>query len=322
MWKFKLDQISDFLQKFPKLDLGRQLLAVSCLLLALLYPGHNNLQTIVINPGLIRAYTIPSVTPDLYPASDGVSTPPHSARAIVVQDVASRTILYSKNPDTLYLPASITKVMTALVALDHWTDLDAVITVKNEDRAIGQTIDLVKGESISLKNILYGLIVHSGNDAALAIADNYPGGYTAFVKAMNDKARALHLDRTTFKNPSGVEQYGHVTSARDLAILSSYAMENDVIADMAQTKLITITDVTSQIVHTLETTNELLGVVPGLIGLKTGWTDNAGECLVSYVERDGHKIVVVVLGSLDRFGDSSALIHWAYAHHDWITPSI
>lgn len=333
MWNFKHDQIRDFILRFPKLDLSRQLLVISCLLLAILYPGHNRLQTVVINPGPVRAYTLPVITPLLYPQSDGTKIPYHSARAVVIQDEDSKTILYSQNPDTQLLPASITKVMTALVALDHWRDLDTVITVKNEDRAIGQTIDLVKGESITLKNILYGLIVHSGNDAALAVAENYCApsgangevgscGYPAFVRAMNDKAKELHLDHTTFKNPSGVEQYGHVTTARDLAVLASVAMDNPIIADMAQTKLITLTDVTGTIVHRLETTNELLGVIPGMIGLKTGWTTNAGECLVSVVERDGHKIVVVVLGSLDRFGDSAALINWAYAHHDWIIPNI
>lgn len=320
MWKPKL--LKEFVSRHKKLDLSRQLLAVSCMLLAILYPGHNSLQTIVLNPGRLRAYTLPAITPVLYPQSDGTKIPYHSARAVVIQDVGGKTILYSKNPDTQLLPASITKVMTALVALDHWHDLDTVITAKNEDRAIGQTIDLVKGESITLKNILFGLIVHSGNDAALAIADNYPGGYSAFVNAMNVKAEQLHLDHTTFKNPSGVEQYGHVTTARDLAILAGIAMENPVISELAQTQLITVTDTTGTIVHRLETTNELLGVIPGLIGLKTGWTTNSGECLVSYVERDGHKIIVVVLGSLDRFGDSAALINWAYTHHSWITPEL
>ncbi len=320
MWSTKV--FREFLLVFKKLDFSLQLLALSCMLLAFLYPGQNALQTIVLNPGLTRAYTLPSITPVLYPHSNGTKVPYHTARAVVIQELGSKTMMYSKNPDTLLLPASITKVMTALVALDYWSDLDTVITVKNEDRAIGQTIDLVKGESITLKDILYGLIVHSGNDAALAVAENYPGGYIAFVKAMNDKARDLHLDHTTFKNPSGVEQYGHVTTARDLAVLAAVALDNKIIAEMAKTKLITVTDVTGQIVHRLETTNELLGVIPGLAGLKTGWTDNAGECLVSYVERDGHKIVVVVLGSLDRFGDSATLINWAYAHHNWIIPTI
>lgn len=320
MWNFKLFQ--DFILRFRNLDLSRQLLAVGCLLLVFLYPGHNQLQAIVLKPGPVRAYTIPTVQAELYPGSDGVVAPKLSARAIVVQDAVSKTIMYSKNPDLRLMPASITKVMTALVALDYWQDLETVIEVKNEDRAIGQTIDLVKGERITLQNILYGLLVHSGNDAALAVADNYKGGYSAFVEAMNAKAKELHLDNTTFKNPSGVEQYGHLTTARDLAILAATALQNPIIAEMAQTKQIVVTDVTGTITHDLETTNELLGVIPGMKGLKTGWTTNAGECLISYVDRDNHKIITVVLGSFDRFGDTADLIDWAYSHHRWITPEL
>ncbi len=322
MWKFNHQTHRDFLLRFPKLDLSRQMLAVSCMLLAITYPGHNQLQTIIVHPGPVHAYELPVVSPALYPLSDGIRVPYVTARAVVIQDVASKTLLYSKNPDLVALPASLTKLMTALVALDYWSDLNDVVTVKNEDRAIGQTIDLEKGEVITINNLLYGLIVHSGNDAALALAENYSGGYDAFVKAMNDKAKSLHLDHTFFKNPSGVEQYGHVTTARDLAVLAMVAINHPVIADMAKTKLVTITDTTGQITHHLETTNELLGVVPGLIGLKTGWTTNAGECLISYVDQNNHKTIIVVLGSLDRFGDSAKLIDWVYSHHNWITPDI
>lgn len=318
MWNFKL--FCKFILRYSKLDLARRLLAFSFLLLAFLYPGQNSLQTIVINPGQIRAYSLPAISPALYPQSDGVKVPYVSSRAVIVQDVSSKTIMYAKSPDTLLLPASLTKIMTALVALDYWSDLDTIIEVKNEDRAIGQTIELERGEHITIKNILYGLLVHSGNDAALALAENFPGGYSTFVAAMNAKAKELHLDHTTFKNPSGVEQYGHTTTARDLAVLAAYAMQNQVIANMAQTNRIVVTDITGSISHDLETTNELLGQITGLKGLKTGWTTNAGECLVSFVERDGHQIVVVVLGSLDRFGDSTALINWAYNHHNWIIP--
>ncbi len=320
MWKLDFKNFTKFIISLRNLPVSNYLLASSVYLLAFLYPGQNSLQTIVINPGSVRAYSLPVISPTLYPLSDGVKAPYVSSRAVIVQDVSSKTMMYSKSPDTLLLPASITKVMTALVALDHWSDLDTVIEVKNEDRAIGQTIKLEQGERITIKNILYGLLVHSGNDAALALAENFPGGYAGFVSAMNQKAKDLHLDHTTFKNPSGVEQYGHSTTARDLAVLAAYAMQNPIIANMAKTKLITITDITGQIIHRLETTNELLGVIPGVIGLKTGWTTNAGECLVSYVERDGHKIVVVVLGSLDRFSDTTVLINWAYNHHNWIIP--
>ncbi len=321
MWKLNL--FMEFLSGFKKMNHSRQLLATSCLLLAILYPGHNTLQSFVIHPGPVRTYSTPQL-PNLvlYPESDGTRTPGTSARAVVAQDLVGKSILFSKNPDTPMLPASITKLMTALVALDNWRDLSTIITVQNEDHAIGQTIDLIHGEKITVQNILYGLLVHSGNDAALALADNYPGGYRAFVKAMNDKAKELHLDHTVFKNPSGVEQNGHVTTARDLAILGASALKNQEIGRIAQIKSITVTDIHGKIIHKLDTTNQLLGRIEGLKGLKTGFTDNAGECLVSYVERGDHKVVIVVLGSLDRFGDTTKLINWIYNHHTWVTPEI
>jgi D-alanyl-D-alanine carboxypeptidase (penicillin-binding protein 5/6) len=295
-------------------------LAVSFFLLVFLYPGHNILQKIVLNPGVVKSYDIPVISPELYPLSDGIKAPSVSAKSVIIQDDVGKSILYSKNPDMYMMPASITKVMTALVALDHWDDLSVVIEVKNEDRAIGQSIDLVKGERITIQNILYGLLVHSGNDAALAVADNYAGGYSAFVDAMNAKAKELHLDHTTFKNPSGVEQYGHVTTARDIAVLASYALKNPEIARIVGMRRIVVT--TYQVSSSMtETTNELLAI-EGLKGLKTGWTSGAGECHVSYIDRDGKRIIIVVLGSFSRFGDTRALVDWVYSHHSWITPEL
>jgi D-alanyl-D-alanine carboxypeptidase (penicillin-binding protein 5/6) len=320
MWDYKL--FFKFLFRFKKLELSRKLLAVSFFLLVFLYPGHNTLQKIVLNPGVVKSYEIPVISPELYPLSDGIKAPNLSAKSVIIQDDVGKSILYSKNPDMSMMPASITKVMTALVALDHWSDLSVVIEVKNEDRAIGQSIDLVKGERITIQNILYGLLVHSGNDAALAVADNYAGGYSAFVDAMNAKAKELHMDHTTFKNPSGVEQYGHVTTARDIAVLASSALKNPEIARIVGMRRIVVTDVSGLIIHDLETTNELLGEIEGLKGLKTGWTSGAGECLVSYIDRGGKRIIIVVLGSFSRFGDTRALVDWVYSHHNWITPEL
>jgi len=322
MWKFNTKTISQFVEFLRILSLDRKFVIIGMFLLIFLYPGQNALQTLIINPGTVRAYSIPSPSLVLYPKNDGVKAPYVSAHSVVIQDVIGKTIMYSKNPDTLFMPASITKVMTALVALDEWSDLDTIIEVKNEDRAIGQTIELQKGERITLKNILYGLLVHSGNDAALAVADNYPGGYLAFVDAMNQKAKDLHLDHTTFKNPSGIEQYGHLTTSRDLAVLAATALQNPTISSMVEIQRIVVTDITGTIFHDLITTNELLGQIDGLKGLKTGWTENAGECLVSYIDRDGEKVVMVVLGSLDRFGDTRLLVDWAFNHHNWITPDL
>ena len=320
MWNFKL--FRDFLFRLPKLDFPSQLLAFSFLLLAFTYPGQNSLQTIVISPGTVKSYDVTLPALSLYPKSDGTKAPYVSARGVVIQDASSKAVLLAKNPDTLLLPASTTKIMTALVARDYWSDLNATVTVQNEDRAIGQTIELQKGETLTVGDMLKGLLIHSGNDAALAIADNYPGGYAAFVAAMNAKAKSLHLDHTVYKNPSGVEQYGHVTTPRDLATLASIAMSDPVIVDIVSTKFTIVSDITGKYSHPLESTNELLGIIPGLKGLKSGWTTRAGEFLVSYVERDGYAVVIVVLGSLDRFGETALLVDWVYGHHQWVLPAI
>lgn len=320
MWKFDFKNFIKFIVFLRNLPVSHYLLASSIYLLAFAYPGQNSLQTIVLTPGPVKSYNLGSPSFFVYPVSDGTPAPALSARGIVVQDAGSKALLLAKNADTLLLPASTTKIMTALVALDYWFDLDTVIEVKNEDRAIGQTINLQQGERLTVGSLLKGLLVHSGNDAALALADNYSGGYSDFVSAMNAKARSLHLDHTVYKNPSGIEQYGHLTTPRDLATLASVAMANPIIAEIVGTKYTLITDMSGETLHPLESTNELLGVIPGLIGLKTGWTTGAGECLVSYIERDGHAVVVVVLGSLDRFLDTTKLVDWVYLHHNWITP--
>lgn len=316
MWTRLKIATKNYLEYLFRLSFTNKILALSIILLTLMYPGQNYFQTLIVKPGPIRSYHIPDLPVTYYPVNDGTSVPSLTARAIVIQDAESKTLLYSKHPDSQMLPASTTKIMTALVALDYY-HLDQQLTVRNEDRAVGSTMELVKGEVITVESLLYGLLVDSGNDAALTLAENLPGGYEAFVAAMNAKARAYHLDSTTYRNVSGVESYGHFTTARDLAILASIAVNNPVINRIMQTKNITITDVSGEIVHQLVSTNELLGEVPGLMGLKTGWTQNAGECLVSYLERDGRRVVIVILGSADRFGETKQLVDWVYSHHTW-----
>ncbi|MFH2019635.1 MAG: D-alanyl-D-alanine carboxypeptidase family protein [bacterium] len=311
--------LDHYILTWKKLPRSRQLLALGALFLIILYPGQNYYQTLIIHPGVVSSYRLPPPPANQYPVSDGVPAPALSAQSIVVQDAHGKTLMFQKNPDISLLPASTTKIMTALVALDFYSLTD-ILVVQNEERAIGSTMKLVKNESITVENLLYGLLVDSGNDAALALADNYTGGYEGFVNAMNQKARSLHLDHTVYKNPSGVESYGHVTTARDLAVLASVAVENPIINRVMQTREITVTDITGKISHTMVNTNELLGEIDGLKGLKTGWTEHAGECLVSYVERSGHGVIIVVLNSLDRFGETTKLINWAFEHHSWQQP--
>ena len=154
MWNFDKKSLHEFKKWLTTLSTTHQLFVISFLLLAFLYPGHNQLQTIVINPGIVRSYEIPNITPTFYPMHDNVKAPFVSARSVVIQDVHSKTLIYAKSPDAVLIPASTTKIMTALVALDHWDNLETIIEVKNEDRAVGQTIELKKGQKITLKYML------------------------------------------------------------------------------------------------------------------------------------------------------------------------
>ncbi len=316
---FNLSTIHKFTSSFRSLSYSHQLLAVSYMLLAFLYPGHNTLQTTQINEGVVKGYEYHPLPTTDYPVSDKTIPPYTSASAVIVQDVQSKTLLHGYGIDSPLLPASTTKLMTALVTLSKYS-LDDVITIGSESMAIGHTMGLILGEEISVHDLLYGLLVESGNDAALALAEHHPGGYTGFVQEMNDLARTLHLDHTAFRNPSGVESYGHITTARDLAVLAAHALDNPTLRKIVNTESYSVSDRSGEFVHDLKNTNLLLGELEGVQGLKTGWTENAGECLVTYVEREGRGVIIVVLGSLDRFGDTENLVNWVYDHHTWVKP--
>jgi D-alanyl-D-alanine carboxypeptidase (penicillin-binding protein 5/6) len=247
----------------------------------------------------------------------GVKAPWLSARAAVVIDADDKTIVYAKNPDTKLLPASTTKIVTALVALEVYP-LDKIITVDSVHQT-GQVMKLRPGERISVENLLYGLLVESANDAATVLAQHFPGGEDAFIAAMNQKVKQLGLTNTNFTNASGLDAYGHYTSAHDLALIAAAAMTNPIFKKIVGTLGITVADADNTLTHDLETINELLGKVAGLSGVKTGWTELAGECFVAYVSRDGRNLISVVLGSSDRFGETTALINWVYSNYRWQT---
>ena len=176
---------------------------------------------------------------------------------------------------------------------------------------------LFQGEQITVENLLYGLLVFSANDAAEALALNYPGGYGAFIEAMNAKAKDLSMLNSYFLNPAGLDGSTQITTAEDLIRVSEVAMKNPEFAKIVGTKGVGFADTTGNIKYNLKNINELLGVVPGVLGVKTGWTENARENLVTYVERDGHKIMIAVLGSQDRFGETKELINWIFANYQW-----
>lgn len=255
-------------------------------------------------PYVINTYFIPDV----------------SAESVYIADINSFTPLYEKNAHTQFFPASTTKIITALVAIDTY-GLDDILTA-NRIISEGQTMGLVHGEKITFENLLYGLLVHSGNDAAYVIADNYPGGYEAFIAAMNAKAKSLHMTKSHFKNPAGLDDQRQVTSAYDLALAGRALLKNKELAKIVSTKSITISDVDYKYFHTLTNVNKLLGEIQGIGGLKTGYTLDAGENLVTFYKKEGRQFLIVILKSADRFADTTKIVNWINGNVDYINPEL
>jgi D-alanyl-D-alanine carboxypeptidase len=298
-----------------------------------LFPSQNWYATVQANhlSPQVQELDFPFLTVNSYPVNFTQTPPPAlTARSVAVVDRDSAVLIYGRNEKLQILPASTVKMMTALVAVEHY-HLNEVLRVGKLDKN-GQEIKLLEGEKMTVENLLYGLLVASANDAALVLAQNYPGGELAFVKAMNEKAKELNLNSTYFANPTGLDsnQEGEMfkdfsyTSALDLARLASFFLQNEFLLKIVSTPEITITDIDGKISHHLENINQLIGRFSGMKGIKTGWTEEAGECLVGYTERDGHGLITVVMGSQDRFGETVKLTDWVFSNFQWqkITPSI
>lgn len=224
--------------------------------------------------------------------------------------------MYEKSAHQRWYPASTAKIITALVAYDIYKT-DRVVTIQSSFDD-GQTMGLLPGEQITVENLLYGTLVHSGNDAAQAIAQI--DGATSFVERMNEKARSLHMNNTHFENPTGLHNPNQYSSAYDLALASRELLNNAYLAKIVSTKEIEISDTQYRVFHKLVNVNKLLGEIPGVGGLKTGYTPESGENLISlYRTRDGHEFIIVVLGSLDRFEDTKTLVSWIDGNTTFIT---
>lgn len=246
--------------------------------------------------------------PDSYPVL--------SAQGVVALDLESGITLYEKNPDAPLLPASTTKIITAMVSMDAFK-FDEVVTVGREVIVTGQKMGLYPGEQIKVEDLLKGLLIYSANDAAMALAYHYPGGYKSFVEAMNQKAINLSMNNTRFDNPVGLDGNLQRSTARDLARASEVAMRNPDFAKIVGMRDVVVTDITGKSVYSLKNLNVLLGSVEGVIGVKTGWTESARENLVTYIVRDNRKIVISLLGSQDRFGETRELIDWIMNNYMW-----
>ncbi|MBI4127414.1 D-alanyl-D-alanine carboxypeptidase [Candidatus Peregrinibacteria bacterium] len=240
-----------------------------------------------------------------------VAPAPISAKAVIAIDLESQTVLFRQNSDLKLPIASLTKLMTAYIALNE-EDPDALVTISaNAAATLGSRMGLRSGEQITVKNLLYGLLIASGNDAAVALAEYNAGDERNFVKKMNQKARQIGLDQTQYANSTGLDNGESYSTPHDLALLASYLIRDDTIREIVSLKTADVSG------HKLESTNTLLGQM-GIKGIKTGFTEAAGECLATLaVNPSGKEILIVVLGSTDRFYDTKILLDWIYRAYIW-----
>ena len=225
-----------------------------------------------------------------------------SAEHCILMDAVTDRVLYEKNADDRALIASTTKIMTALVVCEQANVLDRVRIPKAAVGIEGSSIYLREGEIMTVQELLYGLMLHSGNDAAVALAIYCGGTVEGFAQLMNDKAHRLGLTGTHFENPHGLDSPGHYSTARDMAVLAAYAMENPIFSKTVSTKSVSAGG------RNLRNHNKLLWRVDGADGVKTGFTKAAGRILVSSASRQGRRLIVVTMNAPDDWNDHAKLI--------------
>lgn len=236
-----------------------------------------------------------------------------SAKAMVVIEAKTGRVLCEKNKDERLAMASTTKIMTALITCNNTDNFDEVVEVNDNAVGIeGTSMYLRKGEKLTVKELLYGLMLPSGNDAAVALAYHIGGSEEKFVEMMNKEAEKLGLKNTHFANPHGLDEDGHYTSAYDLAIITAEAMKNDTFREVSRTKNITVSGSKINEPRFLHNKNKLLKTLDGCNGVKTGFTDNARRCFVCSCERNGMTLISVVLNCGPMFEESAVLMNSAF----------
>ena len=268
---------------------------------------------------LAKISTIPPIQQyqhPLVPELTSKNMPVLSATNYILVDVATNKILFSRGADQRIYPASITKLATALTALNIYP-LEEVISI-GTTYSEGKVMELVSGENITVKSLVNALLVYSANDAAFNLANHHSGGVPGFIKEMNELVKKYNLNNTNFTNYDGIHSPNHYSTVYDLSQLGRLAIKNSVIKDTVKNKELVVTDISTKITHNLVSTNELLGVVPEIEGLKTGWTPEAGGCFVALMNINGHLLISVVAQSVDRFADTRAILDWSKQNILWL----
>ena len=240
-----------------------------------------------------------------------------SAKSAILIDAQTGRVLYEKDADRRSLIASTTKIMTALVVCEQCNVLDRMEIPQQAVGIEGSSMYLQTGEILTIQELLYGMMLHSGNDAATALAIYCGGTMEGFVQLMNDKARALGMTNSHFENPHGLDSPQHYSTARDLAVLAAYAMENPVFAKTVSAKNVTVGN------RYLKNHNKLLWLLEGADGVKTGYTKAAGRILVSSVCRNGRRLIVVTINAPNDWQDHKSLSESGFADfavHDLVRP--
>ncbi len=236
-----------------------------------------------------------------------------SAECACVIELKTGRMLFSKNESTRHAMASTTKIMTALLALSEAEPDDLILMSATAAATEGSSVYIPAGEHVKMLDLVYGLMLNSGNDAAVAIAEHISGDVPSFCEKMNAKAKELGLSDTVFKNPNGLFEEGHFTTASDLAELTRYAMKNELFREIVKTKTKSIVLPDSNQEIYFGNHNKMLWNYEGAIGVKTGYTKDTGRCLVSAAEQNGSTIICVTLDAPNDWNDHRILLDYGFS---------
>lgn len=245
-----------------------------------------------------------------------------TAASLLLRDLSTGTTLWSQNATQLRAPASLTKLMTALLLLESGQSFSRVVQVSaRAAETPGSRMGLTAGARLTLGDLLAGMLLPSGNDAAVAVAEAVDGSVPAFVAHMNRRAAELGLTHTHFATPNGLDAPGQLTSATDLATLAALDLRHARFNAIVRQRSMTMTGTDGRVYH-LTNLNQLLGSYPGADGVKTGTTPEAGENLVASATRGGHRLLAVILDSRNRYVDARALLDYGWSHWTWVKPAL
>ncbi|MFN4180824.1 MAG: D-alanyl-D-alanine carboxypeptidase family protein [Armatimonadota bacterium] len=237
---------------------------------------------------------------------------PITSKSAILADAETGEILWSLNPDLKCYPASLTKIMTAVLILERG-NLEDWVTVPKDAAFTGESsMALKEGERVQVKDLLNAVLVRSANDACVAAAIHIAGSVDKFVEWMNEKARELGMTNTNFTNPHGLHDPRHYTTARDLLTLSRYALQNPSFRSIVSQREITIAPTNKSALRRYRNRNKLLEFYPGCDGVKTGYTVPAGKCLVASATCNGWQLIAIALGSQDHFADCATLLDYGF----------